>query len=453
MYFLVNQTAAIPVDTCHGYYDRATNGLYLYNDALTVAMGPLTPGSSGTLQNGQCVLYASSSVLLSAGGTDVVLALGLGLQSGYAATSQNVYLWVEDNQGHETGWVQTSTWTVAGAQHPPSVVSGTPSTSTVTPQTFTFTGRDPDGYTDIYRMYFLVNPTAAIPVNTCHGYYDRATNGFYLYNDALTVAMGPLTPGSSGTLQNGQCVLYASSSVLLSAGGTDVVLALGLGLQSGYATTSQNVYLWVRDNEAHDTGWVQTSTWAVAGAQHPPSVVSGTPSTSTVTPQTFTFTGRDPDGYTDIYRMYFLVNQTAAIPVDTCHGYYDRATNGLYLYNDALTVAMGPLTPGSSGTLQNGQCVLYGSSSALLSAGGTDVVLALGLGLQRGYATTSQNVYLWVRDNEAHDTGWVQTSTWAVGVLRSPPRHFDEPCVLPGLRCPERVPEGQALIDTNGLER
>src|SRR5262249_18779015 len=102
---------------------------------------------------------------------------------------------------------------------PPSVVSGTPSVSTITPQTFTFTGRDPDGYSDIYRMYFLVNPTAEIPVNTCHGYYDRASNGLYLYNDALTVAMGPLTPGSSATLQNGQCVVYGSSSVLLSAAG------------------------------------------------------------------------------------------------------------------------------------------------------------------------------------------------------------------------------------------
>ena len=59
-------------------------------------------------------------------------------------------------------------------------------------------------------MYFLVNPTPSIPQNTCHGFYDRATNGIYLYNDALTVLLGPLTPGTSGTLQNSQCVVYGS---------------------------------------------------------------------------------------------------------------------------------------------------------------------------------------------------------------------------------------------------
>src|SRR5204862_291600 len=123
---------------------------------------------------------------------------------------------------------------------------------------------------------------------------------------------GPLTPGTSGTLANSQCVVYGSTSSLVSAAGTDVVLNLGLGLQSGYAT-SKNVYLWVKDNENHDTGWVQTSTWNIS-ASSPPFVVSGTPSSSTALSQTFTLTARDPDGYTDINVVYFLVNTSPAIP-------------------------------------------------------------------------------------------------------------------------------------------
>ena len=100
----------------------------------------------------------------------------------------------------------------------------------------------------------------------------------------------------------------------------------------------------------------------------PPSVVSGTPAAATATPQTFAFTGRDPNGYADIARMYFLVNPSACDLAEHLPRFYDRAGNGIYLYNDALTALQGPLTPGTSGTLQNGQCVIYGSTSSLVSA-------------------------------------------------------------------------------------
>ena len=43
---------------------------------------------------------------------------------------------------------------------------------------------------------------------------------------------------------------------------------------------------------------------------------------------------RDIDGGVDIARLYFLVASTAAPTAGGCHGFYDRATNGLYLYND-----------------------------------------------------------------------------------------------------------------------
>ena len=189
--------------------------------------------------------------------------------------------------------ISDSTVINAVSSSPPTVVSGTPAGPTTTPQTFTFTGRDLDGYADIYRMYFLINPNAAIPANTCHGYYDRATNALYLYNDALTVLLGPLTPGTSGTLQNSQCVVSGSTSSLVSGSGTDLTVNIGLGVQGGCSRTNQNVYLWVEDNEGYDTGWVRTGTWNLgAPATHPPTVVSGTPASPTTTPQTFTFTGR-----------------------------------------------------------------------------------------------------------------------------------------------------------------
>jgi hypothetical protein len=42
--------------------------------------------------------------------------------------------------------------------------------------------------------------------------------------------------------------------------------------------------------------------------------------------------------------VYFLINSIASIPTYTFHGLYDRATNAVWLYNDALTAA-GVLAP------------------------------------------------------------------------------------------------------------
>ena len=55
---------------------------------------------------------------------------------------------------------------------------------------------------------------------------------------------------------------------------------------------------------------------------------------------------------------------------------------------------------------------MHGGTSQLVSASGADLTLRLGLSLQGTFAASTKNVYLWVRDNEANDTGWVQTVTW-----------------------------------------
>jgi hypothetical protein len=130
----------------------------------------------------------------------------------------------------------------------------------------------------------------------------------------------------------------------------------------------------------------------------------------TASAQTFTFTARDPDGVGDIGIVYWLVNGSPSVPQQTCHGLYSRAANALYLYNDTLTAVSGPLIPGTSGTLQNSQCIVSGTGSSSTSSG-TDLTLTLTVASQGTY-TNGKKVYLWVKDNENHDTGWVQTGTW-----------------------------------------
>jgi hypothetical protein len=34
-----------------------------------------------------------------------------------------------------------------------------------------------------------------------------------------------------------------------------------MSLKGGFAATAKNLYVWVRDNEANDTGWVVAARW------------------------------------------------------------------------------------------------------------------------------------------------------------------------------------------------
>lgn len=280
------------------------------------------------------------------------------------------------------------------------------------PQTFSFAGRDPNGFADIYRIYFVVNPSAGTPQNTCHGFYDRASNGIYLYNDAMTAVTGPLVPGAAGTLFNTQCQIHGDGSSVASSG-TDVVLNLKMRLLGTYGSTSKGVYLWVVDMSGLGTGWVQTATWLPPAAYTPSG--SGSPSAVGGSPQIFTFTGTDTNGFEDVQRIYFLVHSSAPaqVPQYTCHGFYDRPSNRVFLYDNLLSVLQGPLEPGTAGTLQNSQCIVDAAGSGVISATGASLVVNLKMGLQGSFATTAKNVYIWVVDAAGAGTGWVQTATWS----------------------------------------
>jgi hypothetical protein len=259
----------------------------------------------------------------------------------------------------------------------------------------------------ISRLYFLVNSTATIPVNTCHGFYDRASNSVYLYNDPLTALLVPITPGGSGSTANNQCSIDAAGSKVVAAPGTDVVVDLKMTLLGTFGSASKSVYIWVQDNGGLGTGWVQTGTWNPYSAVAP--TAAGSPSSVSGPWQTLAFQGRDGNGFADIQRIYFLVHPTPTIPTGTCHGFFDRASGGIYLYDDSLTVLSGPLIPGNASNLSNSQCRIEGVGTSITTASGAELTLNV---YGRLFGTTTKNVYLWVVDNAGAGTGWVQVSTW-----------------------------------------
>jgi hypothetical protein len=164
-----------------------------------------------------------------------------------------------------------------------------------------------------------------------------------LYDDGLARLLGPLGAFTSGTLENSQCAIDGSLPLTATGSGSDLTLQMTLQLRGTYATQAKKVYWWAVDAAGLGTGWVQTGTWApgTASANQPPTVVSATPASAVGTPQSIALLARDPNGFPNINRVYFLVNGSTSIPANTCHGFWDRATGGLYLYSDGLTTLQG----------------------------------------------------------------------------------------------------------------
>lgn len=371
IYFQIHSAPAVPPNTCHGFYLPATRSVYLYNDALTTLTGPLPLGANATLSNSQCTISGAASRIDSESGDTLRLRLNITLTQPFLAPGRTLYAWAQDQAGNNTGWRTISNWSPATLS-PPVIQSVTPAAPTANPQTFTITVNDPDGAQDINRLYFLLNTSPNVTINGCHGFYDRALNAVYLYNDALT---------NLTSLTNSQCSVTLTS---VTTTNTSVTLTLTLSRTSA---TTQNLYLWATDNEAKGTGWVPSATWTTATP--PPTVISaaGTLPTVTITA-------------TNTARLYFLLAAANTITPNTCHGFYDRALNAVYLYNDALTNLNSPT---------NSQC-----TAALVSATVNGAVLTLTLNVTPTpiYGATPKTLYFWPIDSQNNGTGWLPFAQW-----------------------------------------
>ncbi len=107
-------------------YHRASNSLYLTNDAATLWQYPVTLGQNGTVQNSQCSVNAAASSVVSSG-TTMTLNLAMSFQAA-SAGNRNIYMEVYDGVA-DSGWQQRGIWAVPSSG-PPTAVSVTPSTGT-----------------------------------------------------------------------------------------------------------------------------------------------------------------------------------------------------------------------------------------------------------------------------------------------------------------------------------
>jgi hypothetical protein len=298
---------------------------------------------------------------------------------------------------------------VIPSQAPSTGPSATPSSSIETRQRWTFQLSDPNGFQDISIVSVVIAATASTAQPTCHLYYNQYSNLFYLYNDS-NVSTGPVSPGSGATLENSQCKFFAATS---SAVGNVNGLTLTVDLErKSTFYGAKNVYVWLNDRANLAAGLHSKALWNITGQNLAPTTgPAASPSSVTAARQVITVAPSDGNGFSDIAIVSVVVSSSAAAPPGTCHAYYNRLTNRLYLLGDA-NQTLGPITPGTATVLQNSQCILYGQGSAVSGVGST-LTVSLDLEMLATYSGL-RGIYVWANDQLNAATALEQKGTWDI---------------------------------------
>src|SRR5262249_21695455 len=115
-----------------------------------------------------------------------------------------------------------------------------------------------NGASDIASAGMLVN-SALTAANGCLVFFARASNQFFLVNDAGTAFLGPVTAGSNASLQNSSCVFDASTSGSATVG-TVLTGTAALRFKPAFAG-SKNNYMLANDSVNQSSGWIMRGTF------------------------------------------------------------------------------------------------------------------------------------------------------------------------------------------------
>src|SRR5205085_1598629 len=163
-------------------------------------------------------------------------------------------------------------------------------------------------------------------------------------------------------------------------------------------TGTKNVYGYATDNAGAASGWVTLGTWMPGSgpSNQPPTVVSVSPINGAGINQTFNAVYADSNGASDLNAVYLLFNSSLSGP-GGCWIAYLRASNTMYLFNDAATgLVAGSISPGSPGSLFNSQCTISNAGAA--SPAGNNLTLPIAITFT-GSFTGTKNVYGYATDN------------------------------------------------------
>lgn len=232
-------------------------------------------------------------------------------------------------------------------------------------QTFTFTFSDTGGASTLATVSALVAAGTSSMTYSCEVTYNAAQNSLALLTDGGAPPNSTITPGSSGTAQNSQCILTGSGSTVTTSGNV-LTLNLLLGFTQAYIG-NKNLYGAAQDLTGSSSGWQNLGTYYIVGVptmyfdpDDPATDQTQTiPPGTTLTPAIFAFWDGNDNANMQLMEISFGVPATGsgAGPAGGCAVLYNMNTSTFYLADNNGNWQTG------TGTLTNSQCSLNVASS------------------------------------------------------------------------------------------
>ncbi|HYW48633.1 MAG TPA: NHL repeat-containing protein [Bryobacteraceae bacterium] len=244
-------------NACYLAYSRASNTLYLVNDAGSNVPAGLVLNGSGALTNSQCTVNGVGSSATGAGNT-LALTLNLSFSAAFAG-NKVVWLAARDSAQGNSGWQPLGTWTTAGVQGTISAAGVSPSGGTGPGGTFVFTFADTKGVPDIGVVGVLIND-ALDGRNACYLLYSAPSNTLYIVDYHLgSYEVASLALNGPGALESPQCTVTSAGSSA-AASGTTLTLKLSVSFDPTFAG-NKTIYL-----DASDAAGIASSGWQALGS-------------------------------------------------------------------------------------------------------------------------------------------------------------------------------------------
>jgi len=223
--------------------------------------------------------------------------------------------------------------------------------------------------------------------------------------------------GSTSTIQNSQCAVNLVSAA---GNGTTLTLVLNIAFTPAFGG-NRILYTAAGDLAQANTNWQALAVWQALPFTPPGSIaVTGLApargAAASGTNQQLMLTLTDSKGFGDFGIVDVLINNF----IDgrqACYLAYAASGNILYLVDDAGD-AGGPFAGsmalnGGSGSIQNSQCMVSGTGSAIMPGPGT-LSLTLNITFKASFAG-NRVIYAAGRDTAGgNNTDWQAVGTWTV---------------------------------------
>ncbi|HEY1303416.1 MAG TPA: putative Ig domain-containing protein [Vicinamibacterales bacterium] len=280
--------------------------------------------------------------------------------------------------------------------------SVTPNTGSGTSQTFAMQFSDSRGAAQLRTVWVWF----AGGNSMCLVYHDRTTNMLNLIDDAGASWMA--TPLGSGTLQNGSCSV-ASDLSSASVSGANLTLNLAVTFTPSMSGP-KTVRLFANSAGTLSSGWQDRGTWTVPTPPTVPpgvSAISATPGSGSGNSQTFVLQYSDSRGATSLVSEWVWFSGNPG----HCLVAHDRATDNVYLLNDAGTGWLGQKL--GSGTLQNSYCSINVAGTSVSLSGGM-LTLTLPVTFNTPAFSGTKTIQMFANAAGELASGWQNRGSWIV---------------------------------------